>query len=454
MPNPPDVSPHHAPARVLGLYDTTSVVIGAIIGIGIFFTPSRVASLTGSGALTITAWVVGGAIAMMGALAFARLGRAFTGPGAQYEVLSTTFGKLPAFLFVFCNATAVQGGAIGVIAWLCASNLSVAISAGPASNPALLALSVALIAGVTTANALGVRAGAGIQNVTVASKLLTLVGVALLAAWAGRADPLAAIEGAPRRVTPMVGLLAALVPVFFSYGGWQHALWISGEVKEPERTLPRAILVGVAIVVAVYVTANLAYLRLLGPDAMAESRTLAADAVAAVWPDIGRRVVAGAVAISAFGVLNAQLLSGPRLVHAMAADGLFFRPFARLGARTGAPTHAILLLGLAGVSLLLAAGFEGVDRLTTGVVLVDGIFLGLTGAAVIVRFLAAKDRRPRDGLYAIAASLFVIGEIGIVVGAHLDPATRAAALIGLAWIAGAAVVYALFFRRATPAAAS
>jgi APA family basic amino acid/polyamine antiporter len=312
----------------------------------------------------------------------------------------------------------------------------------------LLTVAAALIVGLTAANVAGVRLGARIQNVTVLAKVLTLLAVTLLAALAAprvAADPAAA--GASSLVT---GVLAALVPAFFSYGGWQHALWIAGEVREPQRTLPRAIVSGVLVVIVVYLLANWAYLRLLGAPGVAASNALAADAVAVLWPSLGRRVVAAAVALSAFGVLNAQLLSGPRLVFGMARDGRFFPVFGMLGRRSGAPVAAIAMIGAMSLFLLVAAGPAGVDRLLSGVVFIDGIFFVLTGAALFVLRRRRPDaHRPmRVPGYPLVPLTFVLGEVGVVLGAYLNPEVRGATLIGLAWIAAGAVLYAVRFRLA------
>lgn len=259
----------------------------------------------------------------------------------------------------------------------------------------------------------------------------------------------------------IVGVMAALVPAFFAYGGWQHALWISGEVRQPARNLPRAIFGGVMIVVLIYLLANWAYLHLLGVRGVAESTALAAEAVSTVLPGSGARLIAAAVGISAFGVLNAQFLSGPRLLYGMAADGRFFSPFARLHPRFRTPTASIILLGGAGLVLLLAAGLQrqAVDTLVNGVVAVDSVFFGLTGAAVF--FLASRGRAESKELRAQSAPLrslgypfvpllFVVGELGIVIGSLLNESNQNAALIGLAWIALAAVLYAARFRRRVP----
>lgn len=439
------------PARVLGPVDATCIVIGGIIGVGIFFTPSGIVKVTGSGSLAMVAWALGGLIALCGGLAFAELGARRTGAGAHYQILRDAYGPLPAFLYIFCNATAIQPGVIGIIALVCARHLGTAVQGTEPQGAGLMALSSGLIAAITTANIIGVRWGSRIQNLTVYCKLLALAAIVGLALVVGRADEAApAAELPPRSSSAAAAVLIALVAAFFSYGGWQHGLAMAGEIKNAARVVPRAIILGVCIVVAIYLSANWAYLHLLGAGGVAASSKLAAEAVAATGMPIGSRVIAGAVAISAFGVLNAQLLSGPRLVHGMASDGLFFAPFARLSGPLGTPALAIGLLGSIGLGLLLAAGEKGIDYLLNGVMTIDGLFLGLTGAAVFV--LRRKEGRPGPGLfrvplYPLVPAVFVIGELGVVAGTFLNPAVRNTAFIAAAWIVGAGLLYWAVFRR-------
>lgn len=448
----PDSAP--SPSRVLGPIDAACVVIGAIVGVGIFFTPSRVAFLAGSPNLAMITWAIAGLIALCGALTFAELGGRFTGAGAQYQILRDAYGPLPAFLFVFCNATAIQAGAIGIIAVICARNLAVAAGAPALNAPAQLITSAALIAAVTIANIVGVRWGSRIQNLTVLSKVLTLIVITALALFLAPKSPAPAPPEPIHPTNPVLAVLAALVPTLFSFGGWQHALWISGEVRDPQRNLPRAILGGTLLVIAIYLLANWAYLHLLGYQGVATSKALAADAVAAVFPSFGGRVIAGAVAISAFGVLNAQLLSGPRLLQSMAADGRFFPAFSRLHARFHTPTSAIFLLSIMALVLLTAAGFDGVDKLLTGAVFIDGVFFALTGAALIIlrRRAPAPAGAFRVPLYPIIPLIFVVGELGVVAGSYVDPKTLIAAQASVAWIVGAALLYLVRFRRQAPGA--
>jgi amino acid transporter len=432
-----------SPARTLGVVDAACVVIGAIIGVGIFFSPGRVARVAGTPTLALAGWALAGGIALCGALAFAELGRRRNAAGAQYEVLRDAYGPagpLAAFTFVFCNATAIQAGAIGVIAFICAENLALAVGHAAPAPGLITLLAVCLIGAVTLINAAGVRFGAAIQGVTVAAKVLALLGVASLAAFATHDTP--ATLAPPPAGSPFLGLLGALVPAFFAYGGWQHALWISGEVKDPRRTLPTAILAGTAVVVAVYLAVNWAYLSLLGFDRVSTSGTLAADAVGVILPPWGSRAVAAAVTTSAFGVLNAQLLSGPRLIQAMAADGRFWSVFARVHPGSNAPVAAILLLGALGAALAAFAGKARADQLATGVVFVDGIFFLLTALAVF-RLPAVGTPLPGS---RIASAIFILGELGLLVGAHIDRPSQDAARLGLLWMAGAILLFLFVFR--------
>lgn len=435
--------------RVLGPWSTTSIVVGAIVGVGIFFTPSSVARIAGDGDLALWTWVLGGLVAVLGALTFAELGSMSGRSGSHYEILRDAYGPLVAFCFVFCNGTAILGGGIAIIAMICADNL-LALTGAAAGGSAVPTIATLLIALLGLANVLGVAWGARIQNVTVVAKILALVLICGIAAVvAPAAAPAGASPPGGENAGTLTRLFAGLVPALFAYGGWQHALWVGGEVRNPRRTVPVAIIAGVLVVVAVYVAVNWAYLRLLGHAGVAESRALAADAVSAAWPGAGGRFLAAAVALSAFGVLNEQILTGPRLVFGMARDRRFFPIFARTHPRYATPAPAIALIAVMAAGLVLLAGMNGVDRLLTGVVLVDAVFFALTGAALIV----LRVRRPhaaravRVPLYPIVPALFVILECAILYGAFQVESTRAAAWIGLVWIAGAAACFLLFFRR-------
>ena len=447
---------------MLGFLDSTCVVIGAIIGVGIFFTPSSIAKLVESPSMAMLAWGLGGLVALCGAVVFAELGGMYHASGAQYSILRDAYGRFIAFLFVFCNATAVEAGSIGVMAMFCAQSIAKTVTTNSPSNLVIVAMAVALIVGLAVANILGIRWGARIQNLTVYAKLLTLgLVIALAMVFApdqGAGDSIVAASTAPKSAT-LLALLAALGPTLFSYGGWQQALWVAGEVREPQRNLPRSIVIGVLIVIGAYVLVNWAFLQLLGLNGVATSESLPADAAAAAlpaWAGIIRRVVSAAIAVSALGVLNVQLMTGPRLIYALAVDGLFFKSFAMVHPRFRTPVMSIALLTILPIVLLALAGPQGVDKLVTGVAFVDGIFLAMTGAALLVlrkrRDAAARTVRLPGATFAVI--LFGVGELGLIIGACFEETMRIPALIGVCWITVAAVIYFISFsrdQRATPA---
>ncbi len=436
--------------RVLGLWDATCVVVGAIVGVGIFFTPRDVAHVTGSATGALLAWAFGGLIALLGALTFAELGRLCPFAGGQYHILRDAYGRPPAFLFVFCNLTAVQAGAVAIIAIVGAQNLGVALHGADPHGRWVMAVATLLTWVLVGVNVVGVRSGAGLQNLTVVLKLLTLGGLVALAAAIEPVapGPRAASEPAGAGPLTFAALFAGVTLTLFAYGGWQQALWMAGEVVDARRIVPRAILWGVLVVVVGYLAANWAYLDLLGLGGVREARSLAAEAFSRWSPGLGRRAAAAAVAVSAFGVLNAQFLTGPRLTWAMARDGQFFSPFARLHARFATPAPAILLLGALATALTVGLGLDRTDLLTTGVVVVDAAFFALTGLALplLRRRTPAAERGP--GWVAAAAVAFAALELMAIAGSLLEKDMRLVALTGLGWIAAAALTWAAFFRTA------
>lgn len=433
--------------RVLGPASATAVVVGAIVGAGIFFTPTLVARMAGNPSLAMWTWVAGGVVAMLGALTFAELGGMYPQTAGQYEILRDAFAPWVGFCFVVCNATAIVAAGTAIISIVCAENI--AAFAGDVVTPSGVTwVAVFVLVAAAGANIIGVRWGALIQNTTVIAKIGALLLIAALAVIATPASPPVARDANLAAEGPAgMRLFAGLVPTLFAYGGWQYALWVGGEVKNPRRNVPLAIVLGVAIVVVVYTLANWAYLHLLGFDGVAQSRALAADAVSVVWPGVGARMIAIAVALSAFGVLNVQILSGPRLLYGMARDGRFFSVFGRAHPRFATPAIAIAFVASISVTLILTAGKGGIDKLLTGLVLIDAVFFGLTGAALMVlrRKRPDADRPVRAPLYPVVPILFLLFECLIIYGAFRMGA--AAAWIGVLWIAAACACYALVFRK-------
>ena len=427
------VTPSVEPSRVLGPVHATGIVIGAIVGVGIFFTPAKVAAIAGSASGALGLWALGGVIALAGAFAFAEIGKRHPESGGELVALRKMWGPLPAFLFGWSLIGAIQTGVLALIAFFGARNLGTALGYAWTDDQARLAATafIVLLAGVNLA---GVRPGAWVQTVTSAVKVGMLIFLALLALYVLLVPPATVPSEAEVMPQASAPWLAGLAATLFSYGGFHQLTWVGGEVRRPERTIPIAILLGVGIVVLGYLAANAAYFQLLPAAEVARSDSVAADAVARIFPAVGR-LAALALSISAFGIANSQILTAPRAYFALARDGLFPQSLARLDARRGVPSFAILVAAALAVVVLWAARGNSLDQLTTGVVFVDWIF-HMIAAAGLLRVASAASAGAR-----LAALVFLVGA-GIGLGAtFLDPAVRGASLIGCAWIALGALVF-------------
>jgi len=368
-------------ARRLGLFSSTMAVVGGIIGGGIFRTPAVVAERVGTSGGMLGAWVAGAVIALAGALCFGELGRRRPYAGGGYVYLRDAWGPLPAFLYGWALLLVIATGAIAAVAVTFADY---ALALGGFPRRLAVPIAVAAIVFVSLVNYYGVRPGAALQNLFTVLKLLALA--ALIGAGLGAAD-LPPPDAAPASALTLGGFGAALVPILFTFGGWQQTNFIAGEMVDPERQLPRALLVGVIIVVLVYLGANLAYLRVLGPAGLAASTAPAADTLQAALGPAGGRLIAAGIAASTFGFLNLVVLVTPRVLQAMAADGLFFRRLAELHPVHRTPAAALLVQGVWAIGLTLTGSF---NQLVDYVAFADWIFFGLTVAGLFV--FRARER--------------------------------------------------------------
>jgi len=370
--------------RRLGLFSGTMAVVGGIIGGGIFRTPATVAERLHSPGSVLAAWVIGGMVALVGAFCWGELGQRRPRAGGGYVYLRETFGPLPAFLYGWTLVLVIATGAIAAVA-VTFADYSLALFDLPHRFSVPLAVAaIVLLAGINYA---------GVSPAAITQNIFTVLKLAALAILIGAGILLAVPLPPPAAPSPpphLAALGSALVPVLFTYGGWQQTNFIAEEIVEPEQNLPRALVLGVAIVVAVYLLANVAYLRVLGVGGLAASTAPAADTMQALLGPAGGKIIAAGIAISTFGFLNLVILVTPRVLQAMAADGVFFQQLAVLHPVYRTPTAAIV--ALAGFAILLAlTGTFGqlVDYVTFG----DWIFFGLTAAALFVY----RSREPGAG---------------------------------------------------------
>ncbi len=426
-------------ARRLGLFSATMLVIGGIIGSGIFLNPAVVAARVQTSGLTLAVWGLGAVVALMGALVFAELGGRRPLAGGGYAYLREAFGPLPGFLYAWALLLVIATGAAAAVAMTFAGYAVALLGLGTEAQRPMAAGALVFL---TLLNIVGVRPAAWSQNIFTVLKLLAiaiLVGTALLAAPA----PVATVVAVRPEGSLLLLIGAALVPVLFAFGGWQQTNFVAEEMINPERNLPRALIVGVSVVAVTYLLVNLAYLKALGVTGLATSIAPAADTMASVAGDAGRTLIALGIVASTFGFLNLVLLVSPRVYQAMARDGLFFESFARLHPKWRTPVTAIVFQGIWAV-ILLYSGTYG--QLLDYVVFADWIFFGLTAATLFVLRRRDGDRPVpfRVPLHPITTLLFILAAIYVVVGSITSNPGNA--LIGSGLLLAGVPVF-LYWRR-------
>ncbi|MFN2386345.1 MAG: amino acid permease [Thermoanaerobaculia bacterium] len=386
--------------------DAIVVIVGIVVGAGIFKTPSLVASTVDRPATALLLWVVGGLISLIGALCYAELVTAFPHPGGDYHYLRRAYGQAPSFLFAWSRMTVLQTGSIALLAFVFGDYASQLVSLGDRSPAIFAGLLVILLTGI---NLYGLREGKWTQKILTTAEVLGLLLV-VAAGFAVAADSVSpvTVPGAPSSERPGIGL--ALVFILLTYGGWNEAAYISSEMRGRRENLARALLWGIAIITGIYLLANVAYLRGLGLAGMARSEAVAADLMRGWLGQRGAVVVSVLVAISAMTSANATVLTGARANYALGRDFRFFRPLGRWRQRAGTPGNALLVQGAIALALvflgaLTRSGFETMVAYTAPVFW--GFFL-LSGAALIV--LRVRDpQQPRAfavPLYPLTPLLF------------------------------------------------
>lgn len=428
---PPDNSTGDVLRREIGLLDATTIVISGIIGGGIFFTPATVAQHLLSATWIIVAWCAGAVVAFAGALTFAELGSRFPHAGGHYVYIRDAFGRLPAFLYGWMLLLIIATGALASLALAFAGYVSAFIPMSPTEQRVFGAATIVLLSAI---NILGVKPGA---RTTTLLTVIKVLGLGVLIVW-GLAVPhsrsVAAFGPSPAL---LAGLAAALVPISFTYGGWQQLNFVAGEVKDAQRKVPAALALGVGVVALIYVGANLVYLRALQPEGMAQSTAIAQSAAQVLFGDVAARAITVLIAISILAFSNVVVMVTPRVFYAMARDGVFFKRLAEIHPRFGTPAKAILLQGAWAV-LLVIIGSIGV--LVNGVVFADWIFFGL-GAASLFVFRRREPRRDafRTPGYPIVPIFFVLAAV-VAVGSAVATYPRES-LFGVIMLASGCVFF-------------
>ncbi len=436
-------------ARRLGLFDATMIVMGGIIGSGIFMNPYVVARQVRTPALILGAWVIGGLIAMVGAFVWAELSARRPQVGGQYAYLREAYHPMVAFLYGWALLLVTQTGGMAAVA-VTFARYFVELTGIPLSDGLVATLSLAIL---TIINCAGVKAGSTTQSALMVMKIAAIAALIFCGLFLAGTPP-GTLAGPwldrPLSFDLLTAIGAAMVPVLFAYGGWQTSCFIAGEVREPRRNLPRGLIIGVAAVIVLYLGVNLVCVRALGTTGLAATTTPASDVMRSVLGTTGARLIAAGIAISTLGFLSQSMLTAPRVYYAMAEDGLFFRIVGWIHPRSRVPAVAILLQGICAVIIALSGRYE---QILTYVVSMDFVFFGLSATCVFLlrRIDAADTRSVKAGYnvpgHPVTTALFVLACWLVVINTvYKYPANTA---IGLGILFAGIPVYFLWRGRRT-----
>jgi APA family basic amino acid/polyamine antiporter len=386
--------------RSLGAWGAISIVVGTIIGSGIFLVPKTMVSEVGSPSMVLAVFVVGGLLSLCGAITYAELGAALPHAGGEYVYLREAYGPLLSFLYGWTQFWVIKSGSIATLAtaffyylanfW---PSLQAPLLVVPLPRDSTLEISsgqllaIALILGLAWVNYFGVKLGGQVQTAVTVVKVGMILAIVLLAALLGGGEP-GNLVSTVSHTGGLQGFFAALVAALWAYDGWNNLNMVSSEIQNPQRNIPRALILGVLLVGAIYLCANIAYFYVLSASEVAATDRVASEAARKFLGDAGGDAVALAAMISIFGALNGSILSGSRVPYALARDGYFFSPLGRVHARHRTPHYSILALSCWGAVLVLSGSYE---QLFTYVIFAGWIFFGLTGAAVFV----LRTKRPQ-----------------------------------------------------------
>lgn len=431
-------------ARVLRPLDLVLLVVGLVIGSGIFIVPATVLRETGGVlGLALLVWALAGVLSVMGALTYGELAATNPEAGGLYVYLRDAFGPFVAFLYGWALFSVIGSGSVATLAVAFSGYFSQLAPLGPGGARAM---AVAVIVVVAVINVAGTRGSAGVQNWTTALKVAAIMAMSTLLIARGeglRAAPLWPEAGG---VDLLRGVGVALVGVLWAYEGWQYATFSAGETLDAPRSFPRGIVLGTALVVAIYMAANVAYVAALGPQGAAASPRIAAEAVGVLFGPSAGKLIAAAILISIFSAANGVTLTAPRVYYAMARDGIFFRRLAQVHPRLGTPAFSIAVSSAWAAVLAASGTFE---QLLTYVIFTGWAFYALGALALFhyrARGLPAGGYRVPG--YPWTPLLFVLSAAGIVVSTLVTQPSRA--LVGVGLVLLGAPAYWLWRRTSRP----
>jgi amino acid transporter len=400
-----------APRQTLSITDAIAIIVGLIVGAGIFGTPSIVAGAVGSESLLVAVWIAGGVFSIIGALCYAELATAFPSAGGEYHFLQRAFGRSLAFLYGWARMTVIVAGSIAVFAYLFGDYISRIINLGAYSSAIWAAI---VVGALTVVNYLGIREGKTTQNLFTALEVsgLVLIVVAGLLLAPAPATPAASAAAGNQPWYMGAGIGSAMVFVLFTYGGWNDAAYISAEVRDRERNMAKSLLIAIGLVTVLYLLVNLAYLKGLGYAAMARSDAVAADLLRVVWGPTGEKLIAFMIAIAALTSVNGSMIVGARSNYALGRDWPLLGFLGRWDEGSGSPRHAMLVQGVIALALVVFgaiqnAGFKGLVEYSLPVFW--GFFLLVGVALFVLRAKEPNAPRPfRVPGYPVVPAVFVL----------------------------------------------
>jgi len=405
--------------RSIGLLGAIAVLVGTTIGSGIFRVPAVVAQRLGEPGPFLLTWVLGGALALFGALTIAELAALYPRSGGIYAFLEEGLGELPAFLFGWSQLAVIRASALGGIATIFAEYLGYFVALSPRQVQYVAALVILTVGALSY---IGVRRAGAVMNVATAAKYGALVVLAFLAFALGSGSR-AHFSPLMDAAFPISALATALVSVMWAYDGWADLSYMGGEVRDPARTIPRALIIGTLLIVAIYVTVNAAYLYLVPIEEMAASPLIASTAADRIPALAGRggAIIAVVVMLSTFSSVNGSMMTSPRIFFAMADRGRFFRGLARVSPRFESPAAAIWLATGLGVTYVLFSNFQQLaDRFVLGI---WPFYIMAVIAVFVLRRRAPGLERPYRAFgYPVIPAVFLLASTGMVVnGLVTDP---------------------------------
>jgi amino acid transporter len=432
------------PRPVLGLADVVALIVGTVVGAGIFRTPPLVAANAGSEILLLAAWALGGAISLMGALCYAELASAYPSVGGEYHYLTRAFGEKTGFLFVWARMSVIQTGSIALLAYVLGDYASQLYRLGPHSPAIYAALAIVVL---TALNTRGVRQGKTAQKLLTTIEvvgIVTLIAIGFLFAGARQSEGAPAAEAA---ATPAFGLV--MVFVLLAYGGWNEAAYVSAEVRDARRNMTRALLLSLGLVTALYVAMNWALVAVLGLSGVARSKAVAADLVQRTVGGPGAQLVSLLIVIAAATSANAALFTGGRALYAFGRDFRTFAPLGRWHARSGTPATALRVQGAIALALVLFGALtrRGFETMVDYTAPVFWLFFMLTGISLLVlRVREPGAPRPfRVPLYPLTPLAFCATSAYLLYSSIMY--TGVGALAGLGVLASGAIVFGIAYRR-------